>query len=68
MAKALESFTATPTEDGYLIRMEDEDGDALEVVASFDQLDLIVEEIDQYLDVVEEDELAVEEDENLPNA
>ena len=61
MAKALDSFTITPAGDDYLLQIEDEDGEAHEWTLSFDQIDLIVEELDQLLDSEEEEELTVED-------
>lgn len=61
MAKALDSFSITPAGDDYLLQIEDEDGEAHEWTLSFDQLDLIAEELDALLDSEEEEELAVED-------
>ncbi len=61
MAKALDSFSITPAGDDYLLQIEDEDGDTHEWTLSFDQLDLIAEELDALLDSEEEEELAVED-------
>jgi hypothetical protein len=60
VAKALDSFTITPAGDDYLLQIEDEDGEAHEWTLSFDQLDLIAEELDALLDSEEEEELTVE--------
>lgn len=61
MAKQLGSFTIDRDGDDYLIRIESEDGERLELAASYDQVDLIAETIDAQLDNDEEDALAVEE-------
>lgn len=63
MAKALASFAITPTGDGYLLIIEDEDGDTIEMTASFEQLDLLAEAVDQQLNGDEEDVLGVEDEE-----
>lgn len=55
MAKALAHFTITPSADGYEIRIEDDRGDALELTATYDQLDLIAEEINRQLDALSEE-------------
>jgi hypothetical protein len=46
----------------YLIHFNTEDGETIELVASFEQLDLIAEEIDRQLDNDEATALAVGED------
>ncbi|HTG38512.1 hypothetical protein [Sphingomonas sp.] len=63
MAKALASFAISPTGDGYMLMMEDEDGDTIELTATFEQLDLIAEAVDQQLNSDEEDVLGIDEDE-----
>lgn len=60
MAKTLERFTITRAADDYLLTIEDDAGDIIELTASFDQLDLITEELDRALD--EEEELALTDD------
>jgi len=49
MAKALSRFTIERDGDEYLIHIEDEDGDTLELTASFEQLDLISESLEEHL-------------------
>ena len=64
MARTLAQFTITPDGNGdYMLHLEDEDGETLEFAASFEQLDLIVEAIEEQLDSDEEDMLGVDEDE-----
>lgn len=60
MAKALERFTITRAADDYVLTIEDENGDIFELTASYDQLDLITEELDRALD--EDEELVVADD------
>jgi hypothetical protein len=63
MAKTLAQFTITPDSDGdYTLHLEDDDGETLEFTASYEQLDLIVEAIEEQLDSDEEDILGVDED------
>ncbi|MGK6353743.1 hypothetical protein ACMGDH_00785 [Sphingomonas sp. DT-207] len=63
MAKTLAQFTITPDTNGdYTLHLEDEDGETLEFAASYEQLDLIVEAIEEQLDSDEEDILGVDED------
>lgn len=56
MIKSLKRFTITPHGDGYLLHLETNEGETLELAASFEQLDLIAEEIDRRLDA-DEDEM-----------
>ena len=49
MAKALSRFTIERDGDDYLLNIEDEDGDTLALTASFEQLDLISEAIEEHL-------------------
>lgn len=50
MAKALERFTIARAADGYMLSIEDDSGETIELTATFDQLDLITEELDRALD------------------
>lgn len=64
MAKGLSSFTVTTDGKGdYLITIEDDDGETIELTASYDQLDIISEAIDDALDEDEEEALGIGEDE-----
>ena len=49
MAKALSRFTIERDGDDYLLNIEDEDGDTLALTASFEQLDLISESLEEHL-------------------
>ncbi|MHC9420136.1 hypothetical protein ACYZX9_16235 [Sphingomonas citri] len=49
MAK-LAKFTIEPNGDEYLLLIESDDGESLELVASVEQLDLLGEAIDQLLE------------------
>lgn len=62
MAKALGQFTISRTADGYQLHIEDEDGETLELTCSYDQLDLIVEEIEHQLDEDEDEELLADDE------
>ncbi len=66
MAKALERFTIARATDEYILTIEDENGDVIELTASYDQLDLITEELDRALD--EDEELALGDDGNADDA
>ena len=50
MAKTLARFTIEPNGDGYLILIEDEDGETMKLSATLEQLDLIGEAVDQLLE------------------
>lgn len=50
MAKALARFTIEPSGDDYIILIEDEDGETMELAATLEQLDLIGEAVDQLLE------------------
>lgn len=63
MARTLAQFSITPDSDGdYTLHLEDDDGETLEFTASFEQLDLITEAIDEVLDEDEEDALTADDD------
>jgi uncharacterized protein YegP (UPF0339 family) len=69
MARILSQFTITPDSDGdYTLHLEDEDGETIEMTASYEQLDLIVEGIEEVLDMDEEDALEVDEDDGEENS
>ena len=50
MANILRSFAIEPREGGYRLRIDTESGVDFEFFASFNQLDLIAEDIDRQLD------------------
>jgi hypothetical protein len=50
MAKTLVRFTIEPSFDAYLLLIEDDDGETVELTATLEQLDLIGEAIDQRLE------------------
>lgn len=64
MAKVLTHFSISQEPDGYMLHLEDEDGDEIEMSATFEQLDLIVEAINEQLDNDEEDALTADDDED----
>lgn len=67
MARTLSQFTITPDGNGdYVLSLEDDDGETVDFTASFDQLDLITEAIDDVLDEDEDDMLSVDDDEEEP--
>ncbi|RYY23570.1 MAG: hypothetical protein EOP62_19660 [Sphingomonadales bacterium] len=65
MARTLSQFTITPDGNGdYVLSLEDDDGETLDFTASYEQLDLITEAIEEVLDTDEEDALGVDDDED----
>jgi len=67
MARTLSQFTITPDGNGdYVLSLEDDDGETVDFVASFDQLDLITEAIEDVLEEDEDDLIADDEDEDEP--
>lgn len=65
MARMIETFTMARSTEGYLLQIEDEDGESAEFVVSYDQLELIADEIERYLDQDEEEGLTPEEDDDV---
>ena len=62
MATALSRFTIEPQDDEmFLLRIEGDDGNSVELTATYDQLDLIAESIEEHLDEDFEDADVVEE-------
>jgi hypothetical protein len=53
--RELTRFTITEREDGYRIQIEDDSGRTLELSASEEQLDLIIDELDSVLGEEEDD-------------
>jgi hypothetical protein len=65
--KTLSKFSITSKGDEFLLRIESEGGEALELTASYDQLDVLADQIDELLDA-DEDVLEVDEDEEADRA
>ena len=49
MAKSVESISIIRSIEGYVLQLEDEDGKAREFILSFDQLEIMAEEIERHL-------------------
>lgn len=64
MARILSQFTISRSGDDYVLHIEDEDGDLQEYAATFEQLDLITESIDEQLNADEEDLLGIDEEQD----
>lgn len=62
MAKALSRFTIERDGDDYLLNLEDEDGDTLALTASFEQLDLISESLEEHLAFDDDDPDEIDEE------
>jgi len=63
MAKGLSRFTIERGTDEYILHIEDEDGDTIELTASFEQLDLISEALEEHLAFDDDDSDALGDDE-----
>ena len=63
MAKALARFTIERVRDDYVMHIEDEDGDTLQLTASFEQLDLLSEALEEHLAFDADDPDALDRDE-----
>jgi hypothetical protein len=63
MARTLSQFTISRSGNDYVLHIEDEDGDIQDYAATFEQLDLITEAIDDQLNRDEEDILGINDDE-----
>ncbi|MES2290493.1 MAG: hypothetical protein V4530_12220 [Pseudomonadota bacterium] len=59
MAKTLERFTITRTAEDFLILIEDDNGDTVELTATEDQLEMIGEELER---AIEEEEAGALDD------
>jgi len=64
MPQSLVRFQIHPEGDAYRLQFVTQDDVTIELLASFDQLDLLAEEIDRRLDADEE----ADQDEDAPNA
>jgi len=63
MAKTLSEFTINREREDYILRIATDDGETVEVAATFDQLDVIAEAIDDLLMADEENALEVSTEE-----
>jgi hypothetical protein len=61
MARNLSQFTISSQGDGYILHLATEDGGNFDVAATYEQLDLISETIEERLDEDEEEALEVSE-------
>ncbi|MHA6722967.1 hypothetical protein [Sphingomonas sp. RS2018] len=64
MAKTLGQLSITQEADGYILHIEDEDGETVEYSATVDQIDDIAEAIEDILEMEDEDPLAAVDDED----
>jgi hypothetical protein len=65
MARTLSSFSIAADGNGdYLVSIEDEDGETIELTATYEQLDMLGEAIEDVFDDDEEDTLGADEDED----
>jgi hypothetical protein len=68
MARTIDTFTVARSTEGYLLQLEDEDGESVEFVASYDQLEMIADEIERFLGQDEDEELVPEGDDGPDEA
>jgi hypothetical protein len=65
MARTLSSFSIAADGSGdYLLSIEDEDGETIELTATYEQLDMLGEAIEDALEEEDEDPLGADEDED----
>lgn len=64
MSKAIENFTIRRATEGYLIRIETEEGETAEFTADYDLLELIGGEIDALLEEGEDESYSTDDDED----
>lgn len=65
MARTLSSFSIAADGSGdYLLSIEDEDGETIELTATYEQLDMLGEAIEDALDEEGEDSLDADEDQD----
>lgn len=63
MALGLARFTIKRTlDDSFMLHIEDDSGTTLELEATYDQLDLITEAIEEALEIEADDEEAADDD------
>lgn len=62
MTNALARFEISKADGGYILHIEAEGGEKLDLRATYDQLDLVADAIDEQLDVDEDEALGVEGD------
>ena len=60
MAKTLSDFTISSDAEFYVLQIATDDGETLDVNASYEQLDLIAEAIEERLDEDEDEQMAAE--------
>lgn len=60
MTNALARFEISKADDGYILHIETQGGEKLDLRTSYDQLDVIADAIDEQLDVDEDEALGVE--------
>ena len=61
MPNSLSTISITTTAEGYALHLEDDQGTNFDVTATFEQLDLLSEEIEANLNRDEEEELTVDQ-------
>jgi len=65
MARTLSSFSiAADCSGDYLLSIEDDDGETIELTATYEQLDILGEAIEDALEEEDDDPLGADEDED----
>jgi hypothetical protein len=64
MPRTLSNFSIRDQDGTYLLEFQDDEGATTEIVVSYEQLDLMIEEINDLLDADEEEELGVDENDD----
>lgn len=67
MARTLGHFSISQESDGYLLHIEDEDGEIAEYAATRDNLEEIAEAVDEQLERDEDEPIDEGEDDDLPD-
>lgn len=63
MAKTLGQFTVTAEADGFMLHIEDEDGETTSYAATLDQLEEIVDAVEEQIEMADDEPLDDEDDE-----
>jgi hypothetical protein len=64
MPRTLSNFSIRDQDGTYILEFQDDEGATTEILANYEQLDQIVEEITDLLDADEEEELDADEDDD----
>lgn len=62
MARTLSAFSISQEADGYVLHIEDEDGETIEMSATDEQLEEMLAAIEEQLEMEEGDDLALDDE------